>query len=134
MRSNCGGAASSVQPLLDGVADEDLRRLAEPVGHHEPLAADVLDLRGEDATLQRHEARDLVVLAVVALDDDLAIERVRHDRGGLGRNRLGEALADEALVAVDGDRPGLEGRVGRVHEANRAEREVVVAAIALGVV
>ena len=100
----------------------------------ELLAADVLDLGGEHAALERDQPRQLVLLAVVALDHDLAIEGVRDDRGGLRRDRLGQAFADEPLVAVDRDRPGLERRVRRVAEAHRAEREVVVAALALGVV
>ena len=75
------------------------------------------------------ELRDAIVLAVVALDDDLAIERERHDDRRLRRHRLGDAFADEPAVAVDGDRSGLERVVGRVVEPHRFEREALVAAL-----
>ena len=135
MRSNAGRRVEQLPALVHRVADVDTSRSA---GSRfvivDLVAADVLDLGGQDAALERDQARQLVVLAVVALDDDLAIERERHDRGRLRRDRVGEALADEAFVAVHRDRAGLERRVGRVLEPDRAEREVLVAALALGVV
>jgi len=75
----------------------------------------VLHLGREDAALHGEDARDVIDLVVLALHDDLPIERENgNERDRLRRDGLAQALADELALAEDGDRALLQRRVGGV--------------------
>ena len=79
----------------DGVPDVDGRLLGHAVVERERRLLRVLDLGREHAALDGDDLRDLVALGVLSLDDDLAVERERHERHRARRDWLGEAFADE---------------------------------------
>ena len=75
-----------------------------------------------DAALDGEQVIDLLARALIAVDDQLAVQRERHESAAIRQNRVGQAFAQELPALIHRDRPRIERVVRRVLQEHGSKR------------